>query len=138
MGPKLALFFRPARVTMRRVFQRRLAGDGVTQFGYNTEWLMADADRPEEESELRRFLARIRDGDEDAARELLRLYEAKVRLVVRRQLPRLLRVAIRFARLRPEHLGEFFPADQGQPHRARGDGEPDRVSGPGRAQQGDR
>ena len=46
---------------------------------------------PREESELRQFLARIRDGDEDAARELLRRYEAKVRLVVRRQLPRLLR-----------------------------------------------
>jgi RNA polymerase sigma factor (sigma-70 family) len=44
-----------------------------------------------EEDELRRLLARIRDGDEDAARELLCRYEAKVRLVVRRQLPRLLR-----------------------------------------------
>jgi len=44
-----------------------------------------------EEGELRRFLARIRDGDEEAARELLHRYEAKVRLVVRRQLPRLLR-----------------------------------------------
>src|SRR4051812_35813356 len=41
--------------------------------------------------ELRGFLARIRAGDEDAARELLGRYEAKVRLVVRRQLPRLLR-----------------------------------------------
>jgi RNA polymerase sigma factor (sigma-70 family) len=46
---------------------------------------------PGEEGELRIFLARIREGDEDAARELLRRYEAKVRLVVRRQLPRLLR-----------------------------------------------
>jgi RNA polymerase sigma factor (sigma-70 family) len=52
---------------------------------------MTDDDRPREEGELRQFLARIRDGDEDAARELLRRYEAKVRLVVRRQLPRLLR-----------------------------------------------
>jgi RNA polymerase sigma factor (sigma-70 family) len=52
---------------------------------------MADSDPPREEGELRQFLARIRDGDEDAARELLRRYEAKVRLVVRRQLPRLLR-----------------------------------------------
>ena len=52
---------------------------------------MTDGDRPREEGELRQFLARIRDGDEEAARELLRLYEAKVRLVVRRQLPRLLR-----------------------------------------------
>src|SRR5580698_5482389 len=52
---------------------------------------MTDSDRTQEESELRRFLARIRDGDDDAARELLQRYEAKVRLVVRRQLPRLLR-----------------------------------------------
>ena len=52
---------------------------------------MTDGDPPREESELRLFLARIRDGDEDATRELLRRYEAKVRLVVRRQLPRLLR-----------------------------------------------
>jgi RNA polymerase sigma factor (sigma-70 family) len=37
------------------------------------------------------FLARIRAGDQDAARELLTRYEAEVRLVVRRQLPRLLR-----------------------------------------------
>lgn len=37
------------------------------------------------------FLARIQAGDEDAARELLLRYEAEVRLVVRRQLPRLLR-----------------------------------------------
>jgi RNA polymerase sigma factor (sigma-70 family) len=50
-----------------------------------------DGDGAQEEGELRRLLARIHDGDEDAARELLRRYEAKVRLVVRRQLPRLLR-----------------------------------------------
>ncbi|MFO0952542.1 MAG: sigma-70 family RNA polymerase sigma factor [Isosphaeraceae bacterium] len=37
------------------------------------------------------FLERIRAGDEEAARELLTRYEAEVRLVVRRQLPRLLR-----------------------------------------------
>ena len=37
--------------------------------------------------------------------------------------------AFRFARLRPKHLGEFFPADQGQPHGAGGNGEPDRISG---------
>jgi RNA polymerase sigma-70 factor (ECF subfamily) len=41
--------------------------------------------------ELRAFLDRIRAGDELAARELLARYEAQVRLVVRRQLPRLLR-----------------------------------------------
>jgi RNA polymerase sigma factor (sigma-70 family) len=43
------------------------------------------------DSELPGFLIRIKDGDEDAARELLRRYEPEVRLVVRRQLPRLLR-----------------------------------------------
>src|SRR5437763_15973355 len=40
---------------------------------------------------LQELLARIKDGDEGAARELLTRYEPKVRLVVRRQLPRLLR-----------------------------------------------
>ena len=37
------------------------------------------------------FLQRIQAGDEGAARELLQRFEAEVRLVVRRQLPRLLR-----------------------------------------------
>lgn len=37
------------------------------------------------------FLIRIHQGDQEAARELLTRYEAEVRLVVRRQLPRLLR-----------------------------------------------
>ena len=43
------------------------------------------------ESELPDFLRRIQAGDEGAARELLGRFEAEVRLVVRRQLPRLLR-----------------------------------------------
>src|SRR3954465_370700 len=43
------------------------------------------------ESELSEFLRRIQAGDEGAARELLQRYEPEVRLVVRRQLPRLLR-----------------------------------------------
>jgi RNA polymerase sigma-70 factor (ECF subfamily) len=42
-------------------------------------------------SDIAGFLARIQAGDEAAARELLIRYEAEVRLVVRRQLPRLLR-----------------------------------------------
>ena len=46
---------------------------------------------PPRDEDIRGFLARIRAGDEDAARELLTRYEAEVRLVVRRQLPRLLR-----------------------------------------------
>lgn len=37
------------------------------------------------------LLTRIQSGEEEAARELLTRYEAEVRLVVRRQLPRLLR-----------------------------------------------
>jgi RNA polymerase sigma factor (sigma-70 family) len=47
--------------------------------------------REEGESDLPGFLARIQAGEEAAARELLTRYEAEVRLVVRRQLPRLLR-----------------------------------------------
>src|SRR5258707_3700818 len=43
------------------------------------------------ESGISEFLKRIQSGDEGAARELLERYEAEVRLVVRRQLPRLLR-----------------------------------------------
>src|ERR1700728_233575 len=41
--------------------------------------------------DIQGLLARIKDGDEGAARELLCRYESKVRMVVRRQLPRLLR-----------------------------------------------
>src|SRR3954447_13443640 len=40
---------------------------------------------------LQDILVRIQQGDEHAAQELLACYEAEVRLVVRRQLPRLLR-----------------------------------------------
>jgi RNA polymerase sigma-70 factor (ECF subfamily) len=45
----------------------------------------------EGDGDIPAFLERIRAGDEEAARELLTRYEAEVRLVVRRQLPRLLR-----------------------------------------------
>jgi RNA polymerase sigma-70 factor (ECF subfamily) len=45
----------------------------------------------DESRDVRALLARIQQGDEDAARELLGRYESKVRMVVRRQLPRLLR-----------------------------------------------
>jgi RNA polymerase sigma factor (sigma-70 family) len=47
--------------------------------------------QPERPTKIRDLLTRIQNGDEEAARELLTTYEAKVRLVVRRQLPRLLR-----------------------------------------------
>jgi RNA polymerase sigma-70 factor (ECF subfamily) len=43
------------------------------------------------ETEVSEFLRRIQGGDESAARELLQRFEPEVRLVVRRQLPRLLR-----------------------------------------------
>src|SRR4051812_34529449 len=53
---------------------------------------MSTDDRNQEpENDVQVFLARIQSGDEEAARELLTRYEAQVRLVVRRQLPRLLR-----------------------------------------------
>jgi RNA polymerase sigma-70 factor (ECF subfamily) len=44
-----------------------------------------------EQSEISDFLRRIQSGDEGAAKELLERFESEVRLVVRRQLPRLLR-----------------------------------------------
>jgi RNA polymerase sigma factor (sigma-70 family) len=59
------------------------AGDPPHEPGHNRD--------PATRSDLRAFLDRIRAGDEAAARELLARYEAQVRLVVRRQLPRLLR-----------------------------------------------
>ena len=48
-------------------------------------------DRPVVKPSISDFLKRIQAGDEGAARELLQRFEAEVRLVVRRQLPRLLR-----------------------------------------------
>jgi RNA polymerase sigma factor (sigma-70 family) len=55
--------------------------------------MQAAMQRPDESNSdsIRPFLDRIRAGDDDAARELLSRYEAEVRLVVRRQLPKLLR-----------------------------------------------
>jgi RNA polymerase sigma factor (sigma-70 family) len=53
--------------------------------------MSADQSEPGRPSNIQELLARIKNGDEGAARELLARYEPKVRLVVRRQLPRLLR-----------------------------------------------
>jgi RNA polymerase sigma factor (sigma-70 family) len=50
-----------------------------------------DTPDPPVQGGIPELLARIKAGDEGAARELLTRYEPKVRLVVRRQLPRLLR-----------------------------------------------
>lgn len=53
--------------------------------------MSVDEHSESEASELGEFLKRIQAGDEAAARELLIRFEAEVRLVVRRQLPKLLR-----------------------------------------------
>jgi RNA polymerase sigma-70 factor (ECF subfamily) len=58
--------------------------------------------------DIRAFLARIQAGDEEAARELLGRYEAEVRLVVRRQLPRLLRSRFDSLDFLQSVWGDFF------------------------------
>ena len=60
------------------------------------------------DGDLAGVLDRIRAGDEDAARELLRRYEAEVRLVVRRQLPRLLRSRFDSLDFLQSVWGDFF------------------------------
>lgn len=60
------------------------------------------------DSELADVLARIRGGDEEAARELLARYEPEVRLVVRRQLPRLLRSRFDSLDFMQSVWGDFF------------------------------
>lgn len=68
-----------------------------------------DPPHPDESGgEIREFLSRIQAGDEDAARELLRRYEAEVRLVVRRQLPRLLRSRFDSLDFLQSVWGDFF------------------------------
>lgn len=62
----------------------------------------------DDDGELARFLARIQAGDEEAARELLRRYEPEVRLVVRRQLPRLLRSRFDSLDFLQSVWGDFF------------------------------
>jgi RNA polymerase sigma-70 factor (ECF subfamily) len=59
-------------------------------------------------SDIPAFLARIQAGDEEAARELLRRYESEVRLVVRRQLPRLLRTRFDSLDFLQSVWGSFF------------------------------
>jgi RNA polymerase sigma factor (sigma-70 family) len=67
-------------------------------------------------SAIRELLARIKDGDEDAARELLIRYESKVRLVVRRQLPRLLRSRFDSIDFLQSVWGSFFHKIQTGPN----------------------
>ena len=58
--------------------------------------------------DIQGFLARIHEGDEDAARDLLTRYEAEVRLVVRRQLPRMLRSRFDSVDFLQSVWGSFF------------------------------
>ena len=67
----------------------------------------------EDGGDLRDLLARIRRGEEDAARELLTRYEAQVRLVVRRQLPKLLRTRFDSLDFLQSVWGSFFRRVQG-------------------------
>ncbi len=53
--------------------------------------MSVDESGPGQSGSIQELLTRIKDGDDGAARDLLIRYESKVRLVVRRQLPRLLR-----------------------------------------------
>jgi RNA polymerase sigma-70 factor (ECF subfamily) len=63
----------------------------LTRRGPEGDAMSDDENAVERPSNIQGLLARIKNGDEGAARELLSRYESKVRLVVRRQLPRLLR-----------------------------------------------
>ena len=74
-----------------------------------------NAVRDGDESDIPQFLARIAAGDEDAARELLTRYEAEVRLVVRRQLPRLLRSRFDSLDFLQSVWGSFFRRVKGGP-----------------------
>jgi RNA polymerase sigma-70 factor (ECF subfamily) len=69
----------------------------------------------EGEGDIPAFLARIQAGDEEAARELLTRYEAEVRLVVRRQLPRLLRSRFDSLDFLQSVWGSFFRRVRGGP-----------------------
>jgi RNA polymerase sigma-70 factor (ECF subfamily) len=62
------------------------------------------------------LLDRIRNGDEGAARELLTRYEPKIRLVVRRQLPRLLRSRFDSLDFLQSVWGSFFHKIQTGPN----------------------
>ena len=66
------------------------------------------AARPDDGDELRQVLERIRGGDQEAARELLQRHEAEVRLVVRRQLPRLMRSRFDSIDFMQSVWGSFF------------------------------
>ena len=77
------------------------------------------------------FLARIKNGDGEASRELLSRYESKVRLVVRRQLPRLLRSRFDSIDFLQSVWGSFFHRIPDGVERPERGGEPDCVLGLG-------
>src|SRR6516164_10300026 len=78
---------------------------------------MSEDERPSSgESGISDFLNRIQAGDEGAARELLRRYEPKIRLVVRRQLPRLLRSRFDSLDFLQSVWGSFFHKIQTGPN----------------------
>ena len=70
--------------------------------------MSTDEPMPEAEDDIPGFIARIRAGDEEAARDLLTRYEAGVRLVVRRQLPRILRTRFDSIDFLQSVWGSFF------------------------------
>jgi RNA polymerase sigma-70 factor (ECF subfamily) len=70
--------------------------------------MSADESGQSRSGNIQELLARIKDGDEGAARELLTRYESKVRLVVHRQLPRLLRSRFDSVDFLQSVWGSFF------------------------------
>src|SRR6516165_9365946 len=71
--------------------------------------MMSEDERPSEaDAGISDFLQRIQSGDEGAARELLQRFEAEVRLVVRRQLPRMLRSRFDSVDFLQSVWGSFF------------------------------
>src|ERR687894_2959023 len=77
--------------------------------------MAAGAPPPGEGGDVRALLDRIRAGDEGSARELLARYEPEVRLVVRRQLPRLLRSRFDSLDFLQSVWGSFFRKVRGGP-----------------------
>jgi RNA polymerase sigma factor (sigma-70 family) len=70
--------------------------------------MSADESVQSRSGNIQALLDRIKDGDEGAARELLTRYESKVRLVVHRQLPRLLRSRFDSVDFLQSVWGSFF------------------------------
>jgi RNA polymerase sigma-70 factor (ECF subfamily) len=78
--------------------------------------MSADDSAERRPGDIQALLARIKNGDEGAARELLCRYEPKIRLVVRRQLPRLLRSRFDSLDFLQSVWGSFFNKIQTGPN----------------------